>query len=64
MGFDRQVFDDVATELAMAILQYFQTSPSEEHVFRCMRALAKFAQVRLDCDVSVEDGWRPQVSLH
>jgi len=39
------VFDDVATELAMAILQYFQTSPGEENVFRCMRALAKFAAV-------------------
>ena len=41
----RQVFDDVATELAMAILQYFQTSPPEERLYRCMRALAKFAQV-------------------
>ncbi|XP_043202730.1 uncharacterized protein LOC122370842 isoform X11 [Amphibalanus amphitrite] len=39
------VFDDVATELAMAILQYFQTSPPEERLYRCMRALAKFAQV-------------------
>lgn len=39
------VFDDVATELAMAILQYFQTSPPEEQLYRCMRALAKFAQV-------------------
>ncbi|XP_043202728.1 uncharacterized protein LOC122370842 isoform X9 [Amphibalanus amphitrite] len=40
-----KVFDDVATELAMAILQYFQTSPPEERLYRCMRALAKFAQV-------------------
>ncbi|XP_043240825.1 uncharacterized protein LOC122391203 isoform X7 [Amphibalanus amphitrite] len=41
----KEVFDDVATELAMAILQYFQTSPPEERLYRCMRALAKFAQV-------------------
>ncbi|XP_037094351.1 uncharacterized protein LOC119114255 isoform X2 [Pollicipes pollicipes] len=45
MGSLNKVFDDVATELAMAILQYFQTSPPEERVYRCMRALAKFAQV-------------------
>jgi len=29
-----QVFDDVCTELAMAILQFFQGKPPEEQVFR------------------------------
>lgn len=40
-----QVFDDVAVELAMAILQFFNSKPSEEYLFRCMKALAKFSQV-------------------
>ncbi|XP_045478242.1 uncharacterized protein LOC123683323 isoform X2 [Harmonia axyridis] len=39
------VFDDVAVELAMAVLQFFNVKPSEEHLFRCMKALAKFSQV-------------------
>ncbi|XP_044759727.1 uncharacterized protein LOC123317322 isoform X2 [Coccinella septempunctata] len=39
------VFDDVAVELAMAVLQFFNSKPSEEHLFRCMKALAKFSQV-------------------
>lgn len=41
-----QVFDDVAIELTMAILQYFQTKPAEEHLFRTMKALSKFVTVR------------------
>jgi len=41
----REVFDDICTELAMAILQFFNGKPPEEQVFRCMRALAKFCQI-------------------
>ena len=37
-----KVFDDVYTELTMAILQFFQGKPSEEKVFRCLRALDRF----------------------
>lgn len=40
-----QVFDDVAVELTMAILQYFNSKPSEEQLFRCMKALAKFVLI-------------------
>ena len=40
-----KVFDDICTELAMAILQFFNGKPSEEHVFRCMKALSKFCQI-------------------
>jgi len=39
------VFDDVCSELAMAILQFFQGKPPEEQVFRCMKALAKFCSI-------------------
>merc|ERR1719369_701761 len=39
------VFDDVCTELTMAILQFFQGKPPEEQVFRAMKALAKFCQI-------------------
>ncbi|XP_030746960.1 uncharacterized protein LOC115875603 isoform X1 [Sitophilus oryzae] len=39
------VFDDVAVEITMAILQYFNQKPSEEQLFRCMKALARFAEV-------------------
>ena len=37
-----QVFDDVCTELAMAILQFWQGKPSEEQVFRTLKAMNKF----------------------
>jgi len=40
-----QVFDDVATELAMAILQFFSTEHKEEHIFRCMKGLVRFAYI-------------------
>ena len=40
-----QVFDDVYTELTMAILQFFQGKPSEEKVYRCMKALVKFCNL-------------------
>lgn len=39
------VFDDVAVEISMALLQFFNSSPTEEHLFRTMKALAKFVQV-------------------
>jgi len=41
----KEVFDDVCSELAMAILQFFQGKPSEEHVFRCMGALSTFCAI-------------------
>merc|ERR1711944_289741 len=41
----KEVFDDVCSELAMAILQFFQGKPPEEHVFRCMKALNKFCTI-------------------
>lgn len=40
-----QVFDDVAVELAMALLQFFNSNPAEEQLFRTMKALARFCQV-------------------
>ncbi|CAL4119909.1 unnamed protein product [Meganyctiphanes norvegica] len=36
------VFDDVAPELAMAILQYFNSHPPEELLWRTMTALCRF----------------------
>merc|ERR1711994_513580 len=41
----KEVFDDICTELAMAILQFFQGKPPEEQVFRCMKALNKFCSI-------------------
>lgn len=40
-----QVFDDVAVELTMALLQFFSEKPSEEHLFRTLKALSKFVMV-------------------
>ncbi|XP_055618229.1 uncharacterized protein LOC129763316 [Toxorhynchites rutilus septentrionalis] len=42
------VFDDVAVEISMALLQFFNLEPTEEHLFRTMKALAKFVQVSPD----------------
>ncbi|KAJ6637084.1 Desumoylating isopeptidase 1 [Pseudolycoriella hygida] len=42
------VFDDVAIELTMALLQFFNSKPSEEHLFRTLKALSKFVQVSPD----------------
>ncbi|XP_066137871.1 uncharacterized protein [Euwallacea fornicatus] len=39
------VFDDLAVEITMAILQFFNQKPSEEQLFRCMKALARFTEV-------------------
>jgi len=41
----REVFDDVCSELAMAVLQFFQGKPSEEQVFRCLKAMNKFCTI-------------------
>ena len=40
-----QVFDDIAVELTMALLQFFSEKPSEEHLFRTLKALSKFVTV-------------------
>lgn len=42
------VFDDVAVELTMAILQFFQSNPNEDQIFRCCKALARFLEVSPD----------------
>jgi len=42
------VFDDVAIELTMALLQFFNSKPSEEHLFRTLKALGKFVTVSPD----------------
>ncbi|XP_070523765.1 uncharacterized protein [Cardiocondyla obscurior] len=39
------VFDDVAVELTMALLQYFNGTPAEEQLFTCMKSLARFTQI-------------------
>ncbi|XP_011061577.1 PREDICTED: uncharacterized protein LOC105150289 isoform X5 [Acromyrmex echinatior] len=39
------VFDDVAVELTMALLQYFNGSPAEEQLYTCMKSLARFTQI-------------------
>lgn len=41
----KEVFDDVAVELTMALLQYFNSNPPEEQLFRCMKALNRFCQI-------------------
>jgi len=41
----REVFDDVCSELAMAILQFFNGKPPEEQVFRCLKAMKKFCTI-------------------
>ena len=40
-----QVFDDVCSELAMAILQFWQGKPPEEEVFRTLKAMNKFCTI-------------------
>ncbi|XP_063980851.1 uncharacterized protein LOC135164431 isoform X2 [Diachasmimorpha longicaudata] len=44
-GSASKVFDDVAVELTMALLQYFNGNPPEEQLFACMKALARFTQI-------------------
>lgn len=39
------MFDDVAVELTMALLQYFNGNPAEEQLFACMKSLARFTQI-------------------
>ncbi|XP_054282573.1 uncharacterized protein LOC128999867 isoform X5 [Macrosteles quadrilineatus] len=45
VGSISKVFDDVAVELSMALLQFFNNSLPEEQVFRTMKALARFCQI-------------------
>jgi len=42
------VFDDVAVELSMALLQFFNMQPDEERLFRAMKALSGFITVSPD----------------
>ncbi|EDW67805.1 uncharacterized protein LOC115771879 [Drosophila novamexicana] len=48
------VFDDVAVELAMAILQFFQSSPNEDQIFRTLKALARFLEVSPDVQMIIQ----------
>ncbi|XP_011497710.1 PREDICTED: uncharacterized protein LOC105362078 [Ceratosolen solmsi marchali] len=41
----KEVFDDVAVELTMALLQYFKSSLAEEQLYSCMKSLARFTQI-------------------
>ncbi|GLG94257.1 Uncharacterized protein GBIM_01500 [Gryllus bimaculatus] len=41
----KEVFDDVAVELTMALLQFFNSNPPEEQLYRCMKALSRFCQI-------------------
>jgi len=42
------VFDDIAVEITMAILQFLNSQPSEEYLFRTLKALSKFVYVSAD----------------
>lgn len=42
------VFDDIAVEITMAILQFLNSKPSEEYLFRTLKALSKFVFVSAD----------------
>lgn len=35
----------MAVEITMALLQYFNSSPPEENLFRAMKALARFCHI-------------------
>ncbi|XP_023290129.1 uncharacterized protein LOC105694948 isoform X2 [Orussus abietinus] len=39
------VFDDVAVELTMALLQYFNNDPPEEQLYACMKSLSRFTLI-------------------
>ncbi|XP_073976923.1 uncharacterized protein isoform X5 [Rhodnius prolixus] len=39
------VFDDVAVELTMAILQFLNGNPAEAQLFRCLKSLSQFCQI-------------------
>ncbi|XP_051158578.1 uncharacterized protein LOC127279949 isoform X3 [Leptopilina boulardi] len=41
----KEVFDDVAVELTMALLQFFNGNPNEEQLYACMKALSRFTQI-------------------
>ncbi|EDW43234.1 GM26461 [Drosophila sechellia] len=48
------VFDDIAVELAMAILQFFQSSPNEDQIFRTLKALVRFLEVSQDVPMIIQ----------
>ncbi|KAL3273692.1 hypothetical protein HHI36_015122 [Cryptolaemus montrouzieri] len=39
------VYDDVAVELTMAVLQFLKVKPNEEFLFRSIKALSKFMEI-------------------
>ncbi|KAF6200441.1 hypothetical protein GE061_004884, partial [Apolygus lucorum] len=41
----KEVFDDVAVELTMAVLQFLSKPPPEAQLFRCLKAIARFCQI-------------------
>lgn len=41
----KNVFDDVASELSTAILQYLHTDLSEKHTLLCLVALTRFIEI-------------------
>lgn len=56
INFFLQVFDDIAVELTMAILQFLNSKPKEEHLFRSMKALSKFVFVSV-IEIGVWKAW-------
>ncbi|XP_055935852.1 uncharacterized protein LOC129965740 [Argiope bruennichi] len=42
LALKKELFDDVASELAMAVLQFLQTPPAEEMLFQSLTALYRF----------------------
>ncbi|XP_014205325.1 uncharacterized protein LOC106637159 [Copidosoma floridanum] len=39
------VFDDVAVELTMALLQFFNGNPEEKHLYACMKSLERLTEI-------------------
>ncbi|GFW51123.1 desumoylating isopeptidase 1 [Trichonephila clavipes] len=42
LALKKELFDDIASELAMAVLQFLQTPPAEEMLFQSLTALYRF----------------------
>ncbi|CRK92432.1 CLUMA_CG005999, isoform B, partial [Clunio marinus] len=47
----KEVFDDIAVEITMAILQFLNSKPSEEYLFRTLKALSKFVFTKATGDL-------------
>lgn len=58
-----QVFDDVAIELTMALLQFFSVKPIEEHLFRTLKALSKFLVVNNNDNCLFYRRWPTSISI-